>query len=550
MVAILQVLSGKNAGTKYDVGPSKIRLGRDPTCEVHIDLNAVSRTHAVIFPDDGRLWIQDLKSRNGTYVNGKRVEERVVLADNDRVKICDVLFVFRDTQPVAPPPPGVRAEEDERESAVLTAFDVRRSEMMVKVKPEVKLRAILDITQTIGKTLDLEKLFPKILDSLFSIFPHADRALILLADNSGRLIPKAVKHRRQGDDAVRYSRTIVRTAMSEKKAVLSADAASDARFSMSESIADFSIRSIMCVPLLAQEDRALGVIQLDTQSQNERFDEEDLEILASVAVQASTSIENAQMHEAIVAQQRFQQELVYAQSIQRGLLPKKGPDVPGYQFWAYYESAGQVGGDYYDYIKMLNGKFAIILGDVSGKGVPAALVMAMASSEVKVGLLTYPADPAQAMNQINTNIEANTPEDRFITMVICVLDPAAHRLTIVNAGHMSPIIRRRDGSLEEPAGEDVSGLPVGVMSEYPYDSVHVDLGSGEQVVMYSDGISEAMDDSLKEYTIDRLREKVRAANLPAEELGPHLLRDVKAHVGGFKQSDDISMVVFGRLPNA
>ena len=288
MSSYLQVLSGKNNGAKFEFHAPISRMGRHPDCEIHIDLGAVSRVHAQVVQEDGKSFIEDLQSRNGTFVNGKKIQERTLLADNDRVKICDTLLVYKDPSAASNAMPANLAVGDS-DATVLTAFDaLTDADMMVKVKPEAKLRAILEITQTIGNTLDIDQTYSKILESLFSIFPQADRALILLHDKSKNLVPKAVKHRHEEEDTVRYSRTIVGSAMTEKKAILSADAASDTRFSMAESIADFSIRSIMCVPLLSQQESdAMGVIQLDTQNQGQRFSEDDLQILASVATPGS-----------------------------------------------------------------------------------------------------------------------------------------------------------------------------------------------------------------------------------------------------------------------
>ena len=252
------------------------------------------------------------------------------------------------------------------------------------------------------------------------------------------------------------------------------------------------------------------------------------------------------MHEAMLTKERVEREMGFANEIQKGFLPKSYPTVEGYEFWAFYHAAGQVGGDYYDFFPLPDGKMAVILGDVSGKGVPAALVMALAASAVRVALLMHPDDPIGAMNQINNSVEENTPDDRFITMAICIFDPVTHKMTIVNAGHMSPIIRRADGTIDEPADERVSGLPVGVMDNYDYESVDTELAPGERIVLFSDGISEAMNSKMEEYTMGRIRSLIKNTNEPSMKLGKILLKDVTKHVSGFKQSDDISLVVFGR----
>ena len=138
----------------------------------------------------------------------------------------------------------------------------------------------------------------------------------------------------------------------------------------------------------------------------------------------------------------------------------------GYQFWAYYEAAGQIGGDFYDFAPLPDGSLAVLVGDVSGKGVPAALLMAKATSDVKVALMSSPEDLGKALSKFSDAICAANLDGRFITMIVCILDPATGRLRIASAGHMSPILRRADGSLEEPLDCITTGVPIGVVEGF------------------------------------------------------------------------------------
>lgn len=547
MPPILEVLSGADAERKYPLAVEKVRLGRHPSCEVHIDLNSVSRFHAHILREGNDRWvIEDLNSRNGTYVNGKKIEGRTALKDNDRVKICDVLFVYHGPSGSGAAP-AIETADPDPSTTVLGTMDAKSSvEMLVKVKAEAKLRAILEVSQAIAQTLELDLVFAKILDCLFRIFPQADRALVILADGQ-QLVPRAVKQRR-GDETIRFSRTIILQAMREGHAIRSADASHDDRFAMSESIADMRIRSVMCAPLLAQDmRRALGAIQIDTQNFHQQFSDEDLQILLSVASQAAIAIENAQLHSEILDQQRFRQELAFAQQVQKGFLPLAPPKIAGFEFWDFYEAAGQVGGDYFSYVTLPGGRHAVIVGDVAGKGVPAALLMAKATSDSKVALLTHPDDLGAAMAQINSAICETSLEDKFITMVMCVLDPAARTLTIANAGHMSPIIRRAKGVIEEPANDALTGLPVGILEDVAYPVVTTPIERGDAVVLFSDGINEAMNAKEQQYTIERIRRRLGTLKPPASQLGQRLLDDVLAHVGSARQNDDMTLVVMSRV---
>jgi sigma-B regulation protein RsbU (phosphoserine phosphatase) len=538
----MQILNGKTAGTKHILTHPITRIGRHPECEIQIDISAASRFHAHIVQENGAHLIEDLGSRNGTFVNGKKAEGRVALNDNDRVKVCDLLFVFRSDKPM----PGRPSVEDVDGSQVLSTLASASSLDAFKVKPEAKLRAILEISQAMGSELSLDKLLPRMLEGLFKIFPQADRAMVIQRDEQDRMIPKAYRHRKPNDDDIRFSRTIVRQAMEKRESILSADALADERFALSASLVDMKIRSVIVAPLLVGDRPPYGVMVVDTHSATQKFETDDLQILAAVANQAAVALEVARMHEEAIVQERMNRELTLARDVQRSFVPTKMPSKEPLKFWAYYEAAGAVGGDYYDFINLPDGKTAVMLGDVSGKGVPAALLMAKASSDAKVGLLTHPGDPAGAMSHLNNAICAANLEGKFMTTALCIVDPRTTAMQIVNAGHMSPIIRKPDGTLVEPADPDHSGMPVGAMEDYPYEVVETELGPGEVVVIFSDGISEAMNAASQEFTTDRIREITRKNCCDATTLGEALLTDVRRHVAGWKQHDDMTLVVVSR----
>src|SRR5262249_6737862 len=190
-----------------------------------------------------------------------------------------------------------------------------------------------------------------------------------------RLIPKVIKTRRaQNETATSYSRSIVRECLKNVQAFLSDDAAQDQRWNMSQSIADFRIRSVMCAPLWTQDNKAFGVIQLDTQDRGKKFTQEDLGLLMAVAKQASVAMENAQLHAELLGRERLRRDMELAQQVQMSFLPRELPKVPGYEFYAYYEPAQEVGGDYYGFIQMQSTRLALLLGDVAGRGSPGGAV--------------------------------------------------------------------------------------------------------------------------------------------------------------------------------
>jgi serine phosphatase RsbU (regulator of sigma subunit) len=416
----------------------------------------------------------------------------------------------------------------------------------LSAKPEVKLAALIEISTALAQTFSVSDILPKLLDSLFKIFTQADRGFVVMRPKpDGPLVPVAVKTRRPGDEEkLRISRTIVEEAMKSRKAILSADAASDERFSMAQSIADFSIRSMICAPMMGTEGTPLGVIQIDTLNQKARFTDQDLEVLVSVASQAAVAIDNAKMHEQVVAQRALQRDLELARRMQRTLLPSKPPSVPGYFFFDYYQAARQVGGDYYDYVPLPGGRHAVIVGDVAGKGVPAALLMARLSADVRFSLASE-EDPAKAVQQINEGFAHHDWQDRFVTMIAAVLNPKTNELTMVNAGHMAPLLRRRGGAVEE-IGEDAAGLPLGVAQDYEYQAYSHILEPGDVVTIFTDGFSEAMNTERDLYGIERLKKQVGASSIVVTDLGKHILDDVRKFANGYDQSDDMCLVCFGR----
>jgi phosphoserine phosphatase RsbU/P len=315
-------------------------------------------------------------------------------------------------------------------STVMSRLDAspRRPGAQLIVNPEVKLRAMIEISHSLGRAVALEEVLPKLLDSMFKIFVQADRGFIILRQGAdGPLVPKAIKHRRPDqEDRVRISRTIISQVIESKEAILSADASNDLRFDSSQSIADLRIRSMMCVPLINNEDVALGAIQVDTADQRHRFSKDDLDVLVSIASQAAVAIDNAQMHEVALKQNAIERELELAHKVQRGLLPAAPPRAPGYDFFDFYESAYQVGGDYYDYVELDDNRLAIVLGDVSGKGVSAALLMAKLSGEVRYCLASEPT-PAEAVNRINTAFCRSGWDDKFVTFILALLDCSRNR---------------------------------------------------------------------------------------------------------------------------
>ncbi len=554
------ILLKQGQAVPYELRPGTSIVGRLPECELQLQSNMVSRKHARVTMTDSAVEIEDLGSGNGTFVNGTKITGVTRLHDGDRVKFGPLLFRFEgDQSPPQSEESGFRAiqqaagmgleievdDEQDSSSTIMGAVDHAEGFGLLDVQPQAKLKAVLEISRSLAGTIDTQKLLPKILDSLFEIFPHADRGCILLKGNDGKMIPKAMKHRTEDEDSsVRLSRTILNQVLEQKRAILSADAASDERFQASESISALTIRSMMCVPMLDLQGEPLGVINIDTQNPLSQFKKEDLEILIAVAGQAALSYESARLLDSYVAKQKQDAEMNIAQSVQTALLPDTLPKADGYQFFASYESAQAVGGDYYDAMVLEDGRIVLAFGDVAGKGVPGALVMSRISSVVR-SVVELVTDIGEAVDNINRQMCAKSVDGRFVTFVLVFLDPRNHKVSCVNAGHMSPMFRMSDGEIFE-FGEDSIGIPIGVMEGFPYEKTERELTPGEQVVLYTDGVSEAMNPDSELYGMERLREIVQQTTGDAEALGKAIREDVRKHAAGRSQNDDITLMVFGR----
>ncbi len=530
-------------------------LGRHPECQLQINSNMVSRKHARVVKEGGRYLLEDLGSGNGTFLNGKKLEGPAEIKHDDRIKLGPILLRFEAAELGGRPTPGQVAAmpfdegiDDEDDTATITGQSIPSTGFgRLEVQPQAKLKAVLEISRSLAGTTDLEALLPKILDTLFKVFPHADRGCILFKTEDGRMIPKATKHRRASEDeTVKVSRTILRKVMTEKTGVLSADAANDARFEASESISNLTIRSMMCVPLLSLDGEPVGVISIDTQNPFNQFKEDDLDLLVAVAGQAAMSYESAKLLVTALEKQKQDREMGIAMDVQRALLPTDMPKPESWEFFASYDSAQAVGGDYFDCMFLPDGKkVCFAFGDVAGKGVPASLVMSKLSTVVTI-TTQFVNDVQKAACRINDQMCTKAVEGRFVTFIIGFIDPDTGDMEAVNCGHMPLMIRKVDGTIEE-IGEAEVGLPLGVMEGYPYDVLKRRLEPGETVVLYTDGVSEAMNPNSDLYGMDRLRELVHSSVAgKAEDLGKTILADVRKFASGRAQNDDITIMVIGR----
>lgn len=541
-----------NEETSFELTKFPAVLGRSPDCDIQVDNAQVSRRHAQVLEQSGQYFIECLGAANRTAVNGKLLElkERsaIPLQHNDRIKLGPVRLRFEADgsvpEPVAATSGGFVL--DDNSSATIMGSSAARGFGVFEVRPEEKLRGILKINQSLAGQVELTEIAPRILDVLFDIFPQADRGSIQVRlPGSERLVPVAQKRRAEGDDeTVRLSRTILMKVLDERIGILSADAANDARFSASESISSLKLHSMMCVPLLDLQGNAFGVINLDTQNPMKRFTDEDLELLMAVASQAANAYENVRLLESHLEKKKLDEEMKIAATVQKALLPEVLPEVPGWYFFASYDAAQAVGGDYYDCFMIGEHKICVSFGDVAGKGVPGALIMSRVASVVQ-NTMSFTDDVAVAIGRINRHMCHNMVDGRFVTYTLAVVDLQTNRIAMVNAGHYPPLVRRSDGTVEDFAGGQI-GIPIGIFEDYGYDVVERQIEPGDLFLLRTDGVDEAMAPDGSLYTTEKVLEFVAKGVGNSAQLGRDLLTDVRRHANGRPQNDDIAIMTFGR----
>ncbi len=541
--------------------PSTIsRVGRYPDCEIFLDHSGVSREHARIALEKDGYFLEDLKSRNGTFVNGNPLAAgKILLHDGDVLRFCDLELVFYAGEPDRPnfltntatAKSGNAYIDDDADSG--ETFTVKSQIKLSDKKPVLtsanaatKLQAMIDVGRNLGA--DVKQVLPQIVDNLLKIFPQADCAYILLADESTkRLELKAFKHRDpNNNESFRVSRTILEKVAVSKAAILSDDVANDSRFDPSESIVNYNINSIMAAPIMDyDQSEVLGVVQVDARTSGRKFTYEDLDLLVSLAYQVAVCYQNAKLQEVAVSEKVMEKEMNIAQKVQLGLLPLERPKVPNYQFYDYYKAAKHLAGDYFDYIPLQDGRLIFALGDVSGKGVPAALLMAKLSSEVRHGLLIEPTF-AGTVQRLNRSFSEGRWEDRFITFFFGILEPQTNKITFFNAGHLPPMLVSSDGSTQM-LGEEIIGLPLGIMDDSEYAEFSFTIENGQNLVIISDGVTDAMNAQDQYYTIQGVLDHLKQSRTPSvEDFGANLINAVQSFSGRTPQTDDQTLLIVGR----
>jgi phosphoserine phosphatase RsbU/P len=417
------------------------------------------------------------------------------------------------------------------------------------VQPSLdRLELLYHILQTFNSSLDLNQVLDHVMDEVIQAL-HAERGFVMLRDHSGNLLFKAARgmdQRKLGDADFNISRSIVDRVAKDGQPLLTSNAQVDARFDQQVSVHVFGLLSILCVPLQLKGE-TIGVVYVDNRLQTGMFRREDLEMLTFIASSAAIAIENARLYALAIDQGRIEKELQMAREVQSSLIPTHTPEISGWQFAASWKPAREVSGDYYDFIQIKPDILGLVIADVSDKGMPAALFMALTRSTVRASV-TQAFSLANGISQANRLISNDSSGGMFVTLFYAQLALKTGQLNYVNAGHNPPLIYHRTG--DEWMSLTRTGVALGIEENQIYAQMMVQLNPGDFILMYTDGLTDAIDPDEKAFGEERLHQ---ALSNHRHESASDILAGIQADVNQFIRSsepfDDITALVIKRDDN-
>jgi serine phosphatase RsbU (regulator of sigma subunit) len=553
-MAFLVALDEGLAGRRFSLEATCL-VGRGPYNHVVLNDNRISRQHAKVSPETGGHVVYDLNSANGTYVNDVQIKRHRLLPD-DVVRFGPFSFRFEsgDTGRVGNPV-RVRSEELTRRgfeppSKIVGTLDVSQVHLVPAVGTGLveledaarKLRTLYAFMTNVSASLEPSEMLDRILECLLEVFPAAAMVGAYVRDAaSGVLVPRMSRRDGGVPPALDLSAQFLEEVVGKGRAVLSAPITS---LSWEEE-APRTGGSSMHAPMIHRA-QSLGVLHVRGQDPKQAaFGQAELDMLTAIAAQAAIAMSNARLVQESMKQQRLQQDLVLAEQIQKSFLPASLPDVPGIEFVTEYRPAYSVGGDFYDVFWLAKDRLAIFIGDVSGKGVSAALLMARVSSDLRAAAFVE-LEPASVLTSLNrTVIERNQP-DIFVTVVYLTLDVRTRRVRLANAGHLPPVIRRRAGGLQRVEGG--TGTAIGILDDASYEEVDLTLESGDTLLLCTDGVLEATDASGAQFGFEGLEAALEKGSGDPEAIAERLDVEIRRHVGDAAQYDDLTFIACGIGP--
>jgi serine phosphatase RsbU (regulator of sigma subunit) len=517
-------------------------VGRAPDCGLVIADPFLSRHHARLFRRGEELYVEDLGSSNGTLLNGTRISGAATVRPGDGIRISDTSIAVLEGGPAA----GAGEPEGITVLRPVTELLAREAEPAGEGaglrRHADRLRLLNDLHRALARSIALDELLELVLDGAFQHL-GPEQAVILLRDADGELAPAASRAVPGVAAQGLVSQTLVREVVDKGQAALAVDTQADARFAGAESIIAAGARSLMAVPL-ADAEGCLGMIAVYSRLTKRAFNEEDLELLASMAAVAALRVRNVSLAQAAAERERLESELQSARRLQMSLLPKFLPEPPGYELWASNDASRVVSGDYYQVMERNGGQeCAVLIADVSGKGMAAALLTASLEA-ICSGLIAAGGEPQEILATVCRFLYERTPPDKFATAVLAVLAPESGVLSMVNAGHNPPCLLRSGGAVEQI---DAGGFPLGLLPQADYARQDLTLAPGDLVVLYTDGIVEAANPAGDEFGLDRLIEIcLTERTAPLAEIGAAIERELLTFAAGVPFGDDRTLLLLRR----
>lgn len=549
-------------------------IGRSARNDLCVEDPFASRLHAEVRSRGDSYWLSDLGSANGTLLNGSRMTNPMQLQDRDVIRIGETEIEYSERADTAPakgrtsillsdshdshkPEATISASSRNSAANLLSSLESSSRTHFTPIPGRAQLieddtmAVISRVSLTLLSPLSLEDTLIQAMECVFDAVP-ADRGYIMLLETRDddpnaepELVCKAQKARSDLEESlsdVQISRSISDQVLKQGASVLTSDAQQDPRFQEHRSIMLGGLRSVMAVPI-AVENRVSGLIYVDNPFHTNRFTERDLQLLTLIAGVAAIRVENMRLLEVQNEQRRLANELAVASEIQLRLHPATPPAIEGYDMIGVSFPCYEVGGDYYDFIEKRDGRCVIALGDVSGKGTGAALLMSSVHAAVRAHTTTR-LSACEVVTEINQYIYDNTPANRYVTMFYSELDPRTHQLTYINAGHNPPLLVRTTG---EVTRLDIGGFPVGITPFGEYREGWAELEAGDVLVIYSDGASESLNEAEEEFGEARMIEIVQKhRHRTAAGIRDRIDEALTKFVGNAETVDDLTLVIVKR----
>ncbi|MDD5544747.1 MAG: SpoIIE family protein phosphatase [Acidobacteriia bacterium] len=532
------------ARTIIPLAQQVIRLGRNSENLVVLNDPSISRFHAEIRPAGVDYLVVDLNSKNGTWINGERIRERK-LTHGDRLTLGSNpdQCLFFATQEVSEAEISVAAQTHPSSEGKVGSHH---------------LKMLLEVSKALNSSLVLEDVLHRVMDAVMEL-TGADRGFLMLRDAGGELqlaMPRNISQEELVNKQYRLSRSVVQRVIETDKPVIVCDSERNSDFREQKSVIALNLKTIMCVPLKTFRGGAkdtdsgglstlstIGLIYVDKQTVTQFFSEMDLELFETVAGHAAIAIENARLHLEEIEKRRMDEELKIAREIQQTLLPRSATQLASTRFAAVNIPCRSIGGDYYDFIPLGNNQVGIVIADVSGKGPSAALLTSMVQ-----GFFLAEASPdrsaCETVGRVNHLLFQKNPSGKFVTVFYGVIDGDG-TLEYCNAGHNPPLWIGGDGAIQTLTE---GGTVLGIFDGVPMAQGKASLKSGDRVVFFTDGVTEAQSTTSEEYGDDRLKEVVVGnRTLDAESMKTKIMEHLMLFTAGMMQLDDITLIVAEQL---